>query len=92
MVTVTRTVIIQMDPTTVPVAVDGDWILMDTLAMVSNYNTTLFVSIFLCNVDTNECSEGTSGCTQICNNTLGSYFCICYIGYSLQNDNHTCIG
>ena len=34
MVTVTRTAIIQMDPTTVPVAVDGVWILMDTLAMV----------------------------------------------------------
>ena len=34
MVAVTRTVIIQMGPTTVCVAVDGGWILMDMLAMV----------------------------------------------------------
>lgn len=43
-------------------------------------------------VDTNECEKLSSGCSQTCNNTLGSYFCTCLTGYSLQHDNHTCIG
>ena len=42
-------------------------------------------------LDINECSEGISGCNQICSNTLGSYICICQNGYQLDTDNHTCI-
>ena len=42
-------------------------------------------------LDINECSEGISGCNQICSNTLGSYTCICQNGYQLDTDNHTCI-
>ena len=41
--------------------------------------------------DIDECSEGISGCDQLCSNTLGSYTCSCYSGYELDTDNHTCI-
>ena len=53
---------------------------------------SLSVSLLVTAVDTDECAEDSSGCTQICNNTPGSYFCTCLIGYSLDNDNHTCNG
>uniref|UniRef100_A0A1X7T6A2 Uncharacterized protein n=1 Tax=Amphimedon queenslandica TaxID=400682 RepID=A0A1X7T6A2_AMPQE len=41
--------------------------------------------------DINECQQGTSGCSHICTNTVGSYKCSCYSGYQLSNDSHTCI-
>ena len=41
-------------------------------------------------LDTDECSEGTSGCSQICINNNGSYTCTCHNGYQLSNDNHAC--
>ena len=53
---------------------------------------TEFLSFILVNVDINECIRGTAGCTQICNNTLGSYICSCNSGYTLDADNHTCNG
>ena len=31
-------------------------------------------------------------CSQICNNTVGSYQCLCRDGYELANDSHTCDG
>ena len=42
--------------------------------------------------DTNECSEGTHNCSQICNNTHGSFTCACNDGYHLDIDNVTCNG
>ena len=42
--------------------------------------------------DIDECDEDISGCTQICNNLIGSYNCTCYIGFYLLTDNHTCRG
>ena len=36
--------------------------------------------------------EHSSGCTQICNNTPGSYFCTCFTGFSLDANNHSCTG
>ena len=42
--------------------------------------------------DIDECSEGISGCTQLCTNTIGSYRCTCQYGYQLGIDNHTCLG
>ena len=35
--------------------------------------------------DFDECVNKTSGCNQICTNTLGSYNCSCFSGYVLQN-------
>ena len=47
--------------------------------------------LLLCyDADVDECSEGTSGCSQLCTNTIGSYTCTCDNGYQLTNDNHTC--
>ncbi|XP_078610755.1 uncharacterized protein LOC144881494 [Branchiostoma floridae x Branchiostoma japonicum] len=40
--------------------------------------------------DTDECSRDTDGCSQICDNTVGSYTCRCRPGYSLQSDRHSC--
>ena len=42
--------------------------------------------------DIHECSEGISGCNQVCSNTIGSYYCTCFEGYYLGGDNHTCLG
>ena len=42
--------------------------------------------------DINECSEGTSGCAQVCTNTIGSYNCSCNQGYHLEIDGQTCNG
>ena len=45
----------------------------------------------LCIIDIDECSIVNS-CNQICNNTIGSYYCACQTGYTLSNDSHTCTG
>ena len=42
--------------------------------------------------DINECALGISGCTDVCTNIVGSYYCTCQTGYELTNDNHTCTG
>ena len=41
-------------------------------------------------IDINECAMGTSDCSQICENTNGSYLCDCYYGYQLLSNNKTC--
>ena len=43
-------------------------------------------------LDINECILGTSSCSQLCTNTIGSYLCGCNIGYALAADNVTCNG
>ena len=35
---------------------------------------------------------GTSNCTHLCANTIGSYSCVCSTGYRLGIDNVTCNG
>ena len=47
-----------------------------------------FLNFLLSDID--ECSEGTSGCSQLCTNTIGNYTCTCDNGYQLTNDDHTC--
>lgn len=42
--------------------------------------------------DIDECSLGTSGCTQNCTNNIGSFTCSCNTGYALASDNKTCNG
>lgn len=38
------------------------------------------------------CSENGTNCSQQCTNTNGSYYCSCFDGYELLNDNSTCHG
>lgn len=47
-------------------------------------------------ININECGDAThediSGCTQICNDTEGSFYCSCQSGYILDlDDNKTCL-
>lgn len=42
--------------------------------------------------DFNECSRENGRCDQSCHNTLESYFCSCWKGYRLGDDQHTCEG
>ena len=49
--------------------------------------------MYIClNSDTDECSDGTHNCSQICINANGSYTCECDHGYALDFDEVTCNG
>lgn len=46
--------------------------------------------------DVDEClkadpKNGSGPCSQLCVNTVGSYYCSCYSGYRLQPDHQTCL-
>ena len=56
------------------------------------YNNLFSYSITYCTIDIDECISGDHECNQNCNNTDGSYKCICEDGYVLDNDMKTCIG
>ena len=44
-------------------------------------------------LDIDECSQGTAGCNQGCNNTEGSFICTCNEGFRLHHNNLTfCVG
>ena len=44
-------------------------------------------------VDIDECTNSEKKlCPQICHNTLGSYECDCFVGYSLKEDQTNCRG
>ena len=53
-------------------------------------------TVTFCNVthpsDIDECSGATHGCVHLCNNTEGSYFCSCNLGYELNGDLGLCNG
>ena len=64
---------------------DNSAAIFDTASCIS----CIFFNIF---ADIDECARNISGCNQDCTNTIGSYFCSCYPGYDIQNDNRTCVG
>ncbi|CAI8007057.1 Tolloid-like protein 2 [Geodia barretti] len=39
----------------------------------------------------NECATANGGCDHMCQNTPSSYTCSCRDGYTLDEDNHSCI-
>ena len=43
-------------------------------------------------IDVDECTAGTSGCMEHCQNTRGSFYCVCPKGYFLQSDGVSCKG
>jgi hypothetical protein len=45
-----------------------------------------------CVADIDECAEGTSGCSDICRNDLGSFHCDCPPGFQLADDHKSCKG
>ncbi len=55
-----------------------------------------YLSLLVCLcLDINEClpgGVGTALCHQVCNNTIGSFFCSCHLGFRLTADNITCTG
>ena len=89
---VNTTALIQMALTIVHVLLDTGYTGKDSVQVntLCVSKSTSFSLVFA-HIDIDECSEGTSGCNQICSNTLGSYTCSCQDGYELDIDNHTCI-
>ena len=43
-------------------------------------------------VDIDECAVNTDGCQHRCNNTVGSFYCSCFDGYSLEDSSTQCYG
>ena len=65
----------------------------DHLSCIGMYViVTMNVVVWLVVLDIDECETKNGGCTQTCNNTIGSYRCFCWDGYELANDSHTCDG
>ena len=40
-------------------------------------------------IDINECDEHSSGCNQICTNTIGGFTCSCYNGFTFSEGSIT---
>ncbi|CAL8138529.1 unnamed protein product [Orchesella dallaii] len=40
--------------------------------------------------DKDECATENGGCAQTCRNTVGSYMCLCYNGFTLHSNGHDC--
>lgn len=55
-------------------------------------NVCVYVCLYWCTIDNNECLTNNGGCDDICTNTPGSYTCSCKDGYELDADKHTCNG
>ena len=55
------------------------------------FSKTLYINNVI-SIDINECQTDNGGCTQTCNNTVGSYQCSCRDGYELTSDGYNCTG
>lgn len=42
-------------------------------------------------IDVNECAIANGNCSQLCNNTVGSFNCDCNEGYFLSGDGSNCV-
>jgi len=59
---------------------------------LNGYGKWLYVLHSLLLSDIDECAAGTSGCAQVCINTVGSYICGCNPGYRLEHNGRLCNG
>ena len=48
--------------------------------------------VYMPHTDVDECATNNGGCDHYCTNTIGSFVCSCYPGYTLDGDGHTCLG
>ena len=48
--------------------------------------------ILISNLDINECHQNNGGCSDFCDNIIGSYYCSCGTGYLLDAAKHNCTG
>ena len=55
--------------------------------MTISYTIQLF-----CSLDINECETNEGGCEHICNNTMGSFECLCQLGFNLASNGLQCNG
>ena len=60
------------------------------LKLARIYNNIICVFAYLADID--ECTLGTSRCSQTCVNTIGNYTCRCSTGFTLGGDGRTCNG
>ena len=67
---------------------------LDPDECIGEYSLSMIhgLNIIFLSTDINECSTTNGGCTQTCQNTAGSYYCVCGTGYSLASNNHGCDG
>ena len=42
-------------------------------------------------IDIDECSNSNGGCQHNCSNIVGSHYCSCAAGYSLDDNDHSCL-
>ena len=52
----------------------------------------IFKVSFLQSAAASECEINNAGCDHYCTETIESYSCSCYVGYTLDLDGHTCVG
>ena len=53
---------------------------------------TIRYSLIFSHTDDDECATNNGGCDHYCTNTIGSFVCSCYPGYTLDGDGRTCLG
>ena len=52
----------------------------------------LYLILFTCYKDIDECHTLNGGCEHNCHNLIGTYECSCNDGYLLETDGHHCRG
>lgn len=53
-------------------------------------NAVVGIYLYFGILDKDECATDNGGCAQICRNTVGSYMCLCYNGFTLHANGHDC--
>ena len=94
LVHVNKTVPTLLDHTSAAVVQDTCLELINLCVLVRYSNVDCRIILNMLYVDIDECStnDGLGSCQQNCTNTIGSYFCSCSSGYTLGDNQSSCIG
>ena len=57
--------------------------------LYTTYIILIYMYVF---PDVDECGRNIHACLQICLNTVGTYHCACFDGFTLNNDSRFCDG